>query len=189
VLREGRKLGLYIIMATQDALVSTLGTTSGVRSQFQTCYYGGGDPYSAKALLGITPPNPPGKGVVWLRAQPVQEPALVRVPLVRNESITALLGPGATIVDVRPEAVEAVEVTARPAPAQAQEPPPLAASAPSGPFPGEVDPRIAQVRELLRQRKGNSEIIAEVWGVTGGRAFKSAAQELTEMIAQLVEGA
>ncbi len=95
LLREGRKLGLYVIMASQDMLVSTLGTSSGVRSQFQTCYYGGGDPYSAKALLGFAPPNPPGKGVVWLRSSVTQEPALVRVPLVSNESITRLLPPPA----------------------------------------------------------------------------------------------
>jgi hypothetical protein len=207
-LRNFRQYDGYFVVGSQDGLVETTGLNSGELGQFGTLYYvGGADDTTRKRLTGSTRNlDPPGKGIVWLSASVLQTPQLVRVPYVSNRDMYDLLGApdspppwgweglqrswrGASIVDVTPEAVEAREVTARPAPAQAPDPPPPATSAPSGPFPGEVDPRIAQVRELLRQRKGNSEIIAEVWGVTGGRAFKSAAQELTEMIAQLVEGA
>lgn len=123
LLREGRKLGLYVIMAAQDMLVSSLGTSAGVRAQFQTCYYGGGEPYSARALLGQTvddPPDPPG--VVWLKARPCKEPTLIRVPLVNNATIDRLLGPGATIVDEMTRPWETGRFAAEP-PATPAEPP------------------------------------------------------------------
>lgn len=98
ILREGRKLGLFVITAMQDALISTIGGSSGLRSQFQTVYFGGNpgtDPTTARALLGSAKlPPAPGKGIVWLRSAATGgDPRLVRVPLVENGDIAWLLGP------------------------------------------------------------------------------------------------
>jgi hypothetical protein len=101
VLREGRKLGLYLIVAAQDLLVSTINSTSGLRSQFATVYYGGGDPYTAKAILAQRVAEPPGKGVAWMRSVLQIEPQQVRVPLVTNDNLATLLATNpANIVDV-----------------------------------------------------------------------------------------
>ena len=44
-----------------------------------------------------------------------------------------------------------------------------------------------QVAEMLRQRKGQNEIIESLWGVTGGRAYQEAVQEYREIVALLLE--
>jgi hypothetical protein len=106
ILREGRKFGLYVIMATQDALVSTLGGHSGMRAQAQTIYYGGGDRYSAKALLGFVPADPPGQGVVWLKSAATPDVQQVRVPWPQNADLARLYGPTtATTAPLRPTTV------------------------------------------------------------------------------------
>ena len=93
ILREGRKFGLYIIMATQDALISTLGGSSGLRAQAQTVYYVGGDSYSAKALLGFVPPDPEGRGICHLKSTATPGAPLIRVPRPTNADVEAWLGP------------------------------------------------------------------------------------------------
>jgi len=44
-----------------------------------------------------------------------------------------------------------------------------------------------QVSAMLKQRKGQNEIIEAVWGVTGGRAYQEAVQEYREIVAQLLK--
>jgi hypothetical protein len=43
------------------------------------------------------------------------------------------------------------------------------------------------IASLLRQRKGQNEIIQELWGVSGGRAYQAALEEYREIVAQLLE--
>jgi hypothetical protein len=50
----------------------------------------------------------------------------------------------------------------------------------------EADEKRAQVREMLRQKKGHREIIATLWNTTGGRSYQDAARELSEIIGGLV---
>lgn len=50
----------------------------------------------------------------------------------------------------------------------------------------EADKKIIQIRELLRQKKSQRDIIKEVWGVDGGNGYIKAAAELSEIIAGLV---
>jgi hypothetical protein len=180
VLREGRKFGLYIIMATQDALISTLGGSSGLRAQAQTVYYVGGDSYSAKALLGFVPPDPEGRGICHLKSTATPSAPLIRVPRPTNADVRAWLGPLVNAASAPSEAAS------RPfhvvPPSQIVEVAGEVIDAPLGSGTGKRQ----QVRVLVKAGVKSSAIIAEVWGATGGRAYQQAADELTAILAELI---
>ena len=46
--------------------------------------------------------------------------------------------------------------------------------------------RIEQIRQLLREKRTQNEIISQVWHVSAGRAYRAAADELREILAILV---
>jgi hypothetical protein len=97
ILREGRKYGIFVIIASQDFQARTLRMESGsVRKCFLTVFYTGGDLVSVKELLNdkvLVNENDLGKGVVLLRCSGTgNQPMLVRVPFVDNEAVYRLLG-------------------------------------------------------------------------------------------------
>jgi hypothetical protein len=206
LVREGRKYGLYLVTAAQDALVKTLGGSSGERQQFQVVYYVGGDKYTKAAILEVPQdaPEPTEVGLAYVKVG--KAPAvLARVPLMDNPALYTLLGwpatpppwgwdaappDGAWVRATIVEAGEGAEGTAPEGlpPFLQPDPPPTAAAA--RPFPPEVDPaKVERVRELMRRRAGQTAIIEAIWGVSGGRAFKAAADELTAIQAWLIEEA
>lgn len=204
-LRLYRQYGGYFAIGAQDALVDTMGNNSGVLAQFPTGYYVGGDVTTRRRVTGLAGqvPEPAGKGLVYLRAAVQTPAALVRVPYVGNPDVYELLGapdtpppwgwegvtrrwPGATIVDATARSVEAatsgavgVEAVNPPPTPQAQKTPPSASPA----SPVEADPRAARIAELLQQGIGPAGIVKDVWGVTGGNAYKVASAELTAILA------
>lgn len=101
LLREGRKFGVFVVVASQDFQVKTIGMDGGsVRQCLLTTYYTGGDKTTAKELLNMSIAevneieNKLGKGVVLLKCVGTRnEPVLVQVPFVDNESVYRLLGP------------------------------------------------------------------------------------------------
>jgi len=99
ILREGRKVGIFLITASQDFLVSTIAPGGGgaVRDCFRTAFYVGGDPTTARVLLDmpakLVPENELGKGTVMLRGGQVKQASLARVPYVDNQALYQLLGP------------------------------------------------------------------------------------------------
>ncbi len=98
LLREGRKVGLFLVTAAQDFLVRTVMKEEGgaVRDCFRTAVYVGGDPTTARTLLdvkGTVDDGGLGKGVVMLRAENVKQASLARVPYVDNAALYQLLGP------------------------------------------------------------------------------------------------
>lgn len=102
ILREGRKVRVFLIVAAQDFLVSTIAPGGGgaVRDCYRTAYYVGGDSTTARILLDLPPRLLPeselGKGQVMLRSgqvSHVKQATLVRVPYVDNEALYHLLGP------------------------------------------------------------------------------------------------
>lgn len=99
ILREGAKVGLFLITAAQDFLVSTIfpGGGGAVRDCYRTVAYVGGDGTTAKVLLDMAardvPENKLGKGTIMLRCDVVRPAAIARVPLVDNDSLYASLGP------------------------------------------------------------------------------------------------
>jgi len=101
LLREGRKYGIYVVVASQDFQVKTIGVEGGgVRKCFKTAFYVGGDSATARALLGDATDireNALGKGAVMLRCKAVPDAVLIRVPYVDNEALYLLLGP--TLLD------------------------------------------------------------------------------------------
>src|SRR5947207_8756037 len=97
ILKEGRKVGVYLISAAQDFLVDTIGGTGAVRDCYRTAYSVGGDDTTTNKLLGKTKADRPlGKGVVLLRNASndlCKEAVTALVPYVDNESLYRLLGP------------------------------------------------------------------------------------------------
>lgn len=118
LLREGRKYGIFVIVASQDFQVKTIGMDGGsVRKCLLTAFYTGGDKTTCKELLNYEkmediPENKLGKGIVVLRCVGTQnEPTLVRVPFVDNQSVYQLLGPSTfkKAVTTQKKEVEIVE--------------------------------------------------------------------------------
>jgi hypothetical protein len=97
LLRQGRALRLYVVGASQDFLVKTLGGGSGVRDCYRTAAYSGGDMVSATKLLDMsqkdiaTVEGELGGGVVLLRSSATTPARLVRVPYVSNQALANLL--------------------------------------------------------------------------------------------------
>src|SRR5262249_3565228 len=96
LLREGRKVHLLTVGASQSMLIKEVGGSSALRDQYRTAAYVGGDKKSAAAILDVPEraidDSPLGKGVILLRSEATRPAALVRVPLVSNEAIAQLLG-------------------------------------------------------------------------------------------------
>jgi hypothetical protein len=103
ILREGRKVGIYLVTAAQDFLVKTIAPEGGgaIRDCYRTAIYVGGDPTTAKVLLDMPanqiPENDLGKGMVMLRNLTVKKASAARVPYVDNQSLYDLLGPSTYI--------------------------------------------------------------------------------------------
>lgn len=97
LLRQARQYGIHVVAEYQDALVKTIGGSSGTRANYGTVYFAGGDPTTARALL--RPPegmklnlNGLGKeGAVYLRSH---SNAVItgRVPFFSNQALYMLLG-------------------------------------------------------------------------------------------------
>jgi Helicase HerA, central domain len=108
ILRQGRKVGVFVISASQGFLIKTMFPEgdSAVRDCYQTAYDVGGDARSSLALLGIPAAKMPdvrlGKGTVMLRhgAHPAR---LARVPLTDNAALYRLLGPSTYVPETGDE--------------------------------------------------------------------------------------
>lgn len=185
LLREGRKVQLLLLTAAQDWLVKTVGGTGAVRDNFRTAVYVGGDPTTARVLLDIqgkVDDGQLGAGLAMLRSRATPTAQTVRLPLASNASIEQLLSLPATTgaatnyypaADSGSEAVVTTEAT---------EYSPLPADSKA------TDARSERVLQMLRDRRPQNEIIAEIWQVksAGGRAYTRAAEELREIIAGLI---
>ena len=185
ILREGRKVGILTVGASQEFLVKTIGGSSGAREQYRTAYYVGGDRASAAALLDLPArtidDGPLGHGIALLRSKATPTAQLVRVPLADNTGISMLLAtsegtsiptskyPITTRVGSGSEV--GMEVGMEVVTSTHQEASNL---------------RIEQIRQLLREKRTQNEIISQVWHVSAGRAYRAAADELREILAILV---
>jgi hypothetical protein len=95
VLREGRKVGVFVVGASQDFLVKTLGGSGGIRDCYRTAFYVGGDLVSAAALLDLPrrdiDDGALDTGLAYLRSEATRPAQLVRIPLASNAAISRLL--------------------------------------------------------------------------------------------------
>jgi hypothetical protein len=100
ILREGRKVGVYLVSASQDLLTSTLKTGGEIRENLRSCYYSGGAGSSVAPLLDMPRRDigkyeaELGRGVVLLRCASTTEAQIARVPFASNGAVKALLGDG-----------------------------------------------------------------------------------------------
>jgi hypothetical protein len=99
ILREGRKYGIFLIVAGQDFLAKTVASDGegAIRKCYRTAFYVGGDSTTARMLLNLPlakiPENALGKGTVMLRCASTREAVLAQVPYVDNAALYRLLGP------------------------------------------------------------------------------------------------
>jgi hypothetical protein len=100
LLREGRKVGIFSVGASQSMLVKVVGGDSAARECYRTAFYVGGDLRSASALLDMPQreidDGALGTGVALLRSKVTSPARLVRVPYASNQAIAGLLGDGAS---------------------------------------------------------------------------------------------
>lgn len=115
LLRDGRKYRIYVIIASQDFQVETIGIEGkgSIRKSLLTVFYTGGDLTTRRELLNEvtreTPENKIGKGTILMRCTGTQnEVVLARVPFVDNEAVYTLLGP--STYEDREVDTEALEV-------------------------------------------------------------------------------
>ncbi len=137
IVREGRKVGIFLITVAQDFLVSTIAPGGGgaVRDCYRTAYYVGGDATTARILLDKPARQLPeaelGQGTVLLRCQKVplvKEARVVLVPYVDNRALYRLLGPSTYVPTTSaprgPQPNEVPLEQLRPEQAWRHEPPP-----------------------------------------------------------------
>ena len=186
LVRVGRGVGMFLLVGAQDMLAKTI-NLSAERDNFRTGFYLGGDDTTGAILLGIPKRevrDPDGIGLAWLRSTATTPPQQVRVPYASNRALVRLLGDGsADLVDLSP--------TSRPT--SPQEPRSerevgdevKKEAGASGILTPSV--RDQHILSLVKQKKGVSEIIAEVWGVKGGSKFSEYSAEVMAVIAQAIE--
>lgn len=96
--RVGRGVNLLLLSAAQDWLTKSTKSGAGLRDQFRTAYYVGGDGRSAAPMLDMAQreisvyEHQLGQGIALLRSRATPAASLVRVPLASNDAIYALLG-------------------------------------------------------------------------------------------------
>lgn len=193
LLREGRKVGLLTVGASQSMLIKEVGGSSTLRDQYRTSFYVGGDRKSASALLDLAErlidDGPLGGGVALLRSEATKPARLVRVPLASNEAIASLLGG---------ETLDESSTVNRPS-FGFRAPPKIAA--PEGPVKVEESrlepaerqisesPQTARIMGLFRQGLSIAEIVRTLTGASGGATYNRTRAEVEAVIRAALEGA
>lgn len=198
LVRLGRGVGVFTLAAAQDFLVKSTGLGA-ARDNFRSAFYLGGDLKTGSVLLD-TPQRELAQreheiafGTAMLRSSATTPPQIVRVPYVSNSALYALLGAGANAgANVGASAGAApVIIDAERTEARTENDPTFA---PTGPELGTaqhkaVDARSAQVRDLLRAKKGVNEILREIWQLDTtkkGAEYKAALAEYQDIVARLI---
>ena len=199
LLREGRKVHLLTIGASQSMLIKEVGGSSALRDQYRTACYVGGDRKSAAAILDVPErlidDGPLGKGIILLRSEVTKPPALVRVPLVSNEAIAALLGER-----VAPKTLDDRPLESQPSfgfrPAPKDTPSKVdgrsiessESCSGSGISPNGDSVQKARILALFRQGKSIAEIVKELSGASGGTTYNKIKAEVEATIREAMEG-
>lgn len=100
ILREGAKVGMFVINASQDLQVGTTfkDVGGGIRSCYRTAFDVGSDPATQRAL-GLPLLRGLGKGRTSLRCDDATSEG--RVPFVDNEALYSLLGPSTYVASTQ----------------------------------------------------------------------------------------
>jgi hypothetical protein len=168
LLREGRKVSLYSVGASQSMLVKVIGGDSSAREAYRTAFYVGGDLRSATVLLDLAQRDIAegalGQGVAYLRSAATAPAQLVRVPLATNAAIAGLLGPA----EQAPGKPDGSQMEARSEQATRSS----------------IRPEAGRAIELFREGRDLAEIVKELRGIGGnqGRKYQDAAREIQQLI-------
>jgi hypothetical protein len=199
LLREGRKVHLLTVGASQSMLIKEVGGSSALRDQYRTAVYVGGDKKSAAAILDLPERSiddgPLGKGIVLLRSEATKPAALVRVPLVSNEAIAALLGsqPATKRIDDSapaqrlsfgfrpPEKTAPVQVDCKSIASQESR-------LERGESQNGDSVQNARILALFRQGKSVAEIVKELTGASSGATYNKTRAEVEDVIRRAMEG-
>lgn len=200
LLREGRKVQLLTIGASQSMLIKEVGGSSTLRDAYRTCFYAGGDKKSAAAMLDMPErtidDGPLGAGVVLLRSKATAPARLVRVPLVSNASLYSLLGvvSAPQIAPTEPLSNQLQNGFGFAAMAQPRQRNDNALTAPadSGSNPtGSGNPpsaESARVIALFKAGKSIGDIIRELHGPIAGAQYQKARAKVEQIIQAALQG-
>ena len=200
LLREGRKVNLLTVGASQSMLIREVGGSSTLRDQYRTAFYVGGDRKSAAAMLDMPERSiddaPLGKGVVLLRSKATAPARLVRVPLVSNASLYQLLG-----VDSAPQ-LAPTEPLSNPlqtgfgfaAMASARQRPDSGSTAegesgntaPASPAAPSAER--ARIIALFRSGKSIGDIVRELHGTISGTPYQKARAAIEAILQEALQG-
>jgi len=193
LLREGRKVHLLTIGASQSMLVKEIGGSSTVRDQYRTAFYCGGDRKSAAAMLDIPERDiddgPLGQGVVLLRSKATAPARLVRVPLVSNASLYQLLGAAQSGVVAPTEALNplsptsfgfATMATARNGIATGSKP--VGESGNVAPASAIPTAETARILALFKSGKSTADIVRELYGSITGTPYQKRRAEIETIL-------
>ena len=188
VLREGRKVGVLVIGASQSMLVKSLGGDATLRDAYRTAYYLGGDLHSGAALLDMPQKDiDDGQlttGLALLRSVATTPAQLVRVPLASNAAIDALLGSPAASTARRVGFHIAPDAPVGKPNGSLMEATPAQASRSS------QRPEVARVRALFAQGLDIAQIVKETHGIDagkGGRTYQDAAKQVQALLREALE--
>lgn len=193
LLREGRKVQLLTVGASQSMLIKEIGGSSTMRDQYRTAFYVGGDRKSAAAMLDLPErtidDGPLGKGIVLLRSKSTAPAKLVRVPLVSNASLYSLLGAA-----VAPQ-IAPTEPLSNPlqtgfgfaAMAQARNQnetgsKPAGETGNAAPASGIPTAETARILALFRSGKSTADIVRELFGNITGTPYQKRRAEIEAVI-------
>lgn len=164
LLREGRKVGVYLVSASQDLLVSTLKSGGEIRENLRSCYYSGGAGTSAVQLLDMPKrdigqyESRLGRGVVLLRSAATPATTLARVPLASNRAVSGLLSDDAATLTI-----ETPQKAARNPAESAVENASAAVQTP--------DPEAARILAMFAGGESMRGVVKAVYGVSGGGRY------------------
>lgn len=182
LLREGRKVSLYSVGASQSMLVKVIGGDSSAREAYRTAFYVGGDLRSAAVLLDLAQreiaEGALGEGVAYLRSRATSPARLVRVPLASNAAIAGLLASvdeGSGYQDGAPDGPD--EPNGKPDGS-------LMVAKTNQATRSSIRPEAARAFELFREGRDLAEIVKELRGVKSnqGRAYQDAVREVQQLL-------
>jgi hypothetical protein len=199
LLREGRKVQLLTIGASQSMLIKEIGGSSTLRDQYRTAFYVGGDRKSAAAMLDMPEraidDGPLGKGVVLLRSKATAPARLVRVPLVSNASLYQLLNvaPGGVIAPTEPLSNPLQSAFGFAAMAAARNQNEIGSKSPSesGNVPsgsGIPTAEVARILALFRSGKSTADIVRELYGNITGSPYQRRRAEIEAVLRDALQG-
>lgn len=179
LLREGRKVSLYSVGASQSMLVKVIGGDSSAREAYRTAFYVGGDLKSATVLLDLAQreiaEGALGEGVAYLRSRATSPARLVRVPYASNAGVAGLLEVGSGFQTASSEGQEA--------PAGKPDGSQMEATAHQA-TRSSIRPEAARAIDMFRAGLDLPEIVKELRGVKSsqGRTYQEAAREVQQLL-------